>query len=118
MLEKIKNYFIGTDIISCCNELKKKYPDKTKQINQERNRYIFFGKIAPSIIDIGGIISLCIGETIAGAIAIGVGERMRNGTKPNLLEIKLDYSYKGLDKSMDKLYSTVIKTLEELEETK
>jgi len=113
MLEKIKNYFIGSDVINYYNELKEKYPEYSKQINQERNENIFFWKIVPNLIDAGGIFSLCTGEIVGGLVTLGVGEGTRYFSKRDFQKKKKEYSKsKSLDNTLVKLIIEEINLLQ------
>ena len=117
VFKKLGNYFLGLDIIEDYKIRKQENPKNTKQLNQERNKYIITGKVIPNLLDIGGIIGLGLwelGPTLVGSTLIGGGEALRHSIDLNYLDKRTDYLGQQHKKAIGEFISTLEKKLEQI----
>lgn len=89
------NYFLGKEIKDFYEELKEKNPNKISELNKEKNKYIFWGRVVPSTIEIGGLVALCIQPSLGGFLgfsgSFGAGRSIRDKANQIHYLRKLNY---------------------------
>jgi hypothetical protein len=80
--DSIKNYLFGTEIKEFYEELKERNPEQESKLNKEKNRYLFWGKIVPGTIEMGGLVAFCMQPNLGGILglsgSISLGEETRH----------------------------------------
>lgn len=83
------NYLFGTEIIDFYAQIKRKHPEKTQKLNWEKNKHIFFGKVIPNALDLGGIVLTASNHEIYGISSITLGEYARYYARRVFLDNKM-----------------------------
>lgn len=106
VLEGLKNYFLGTDIIEYCSRVSEEFPEKTQELRRKRNIYVTLGKALPDALDIGGLVlALAFNKFGMGGVAIGVAEGVRLTYNDFYLNLKLDVEFWKSEKIYQRLMS-------------
>jgi len=103
LINKLGEYFIGTETIRYYNESSNEHPEKAQKYKKERNNCIIKGKIIPDLLDLSGLTLACFREYLFGAMIIGIGEGIRDNHKINIQEKKLENAHYYFNKEADEL---------------
>ncbi|MBN1275395.1 hypothetical protein JXA12_03825 [Candidatus Woesearchaeota archaeon] len=99
-IERIKDYFFGTDITEHYRKQAEKHPERRRELRKERNKYLLVGKAIPNVISLSGAITAYY-HPIAGMMSIAIGEGTRSGMKEEFLYQKREHIKNDICRKLD-----------------